>query len=313
MTIRPIRLTLAICSNRPDLVGDAVQNACAATLADDAVLVMLDGVSLATRLTEPRVTVLENEANRGLAYSRNRVLKECETRHAVFIDDDIRVTAETVAAARTALAEGVSVVGVRITADLQNRSAPWYLTSGQLHYLGCHDATAPASIWGGFLALDVEKVRLLGVEFDERLGRTAGTLASGEDTSFVREMVGRGARHEIVAGEAVHLVRADRLTLSYLMRRALWQGRTEYRRCDVRAGVRKEWRRNWRADCSLPRRAALVLLYGTCVLYGVLSEVVTAWLSASDPGAVQRGNRGKAAGNRPGRLGPPHSYRGLGN
>src|SRR5262249_44050816 len=81
----------------------------------------------------------------GLACSRNRVLKECETRYVIFIDDDVIATREAVEGARTALSAGADVIGTRITADYQGRPQPWCLTAGQLHYLGAHSPAAPGS------------------------------------------------------------------------------------------------------------------------------------------------------------------------
>lgn len=74
----------------------------------------------------------------------------------------------------------------RITADLQGRRTPWWLTAGQLHYLGSHHPDLPASIWGGCFALDRDHARLLGLDFDSRLGRVGNNLASAEDTTLVQ-------------------------------------------------------------------------------------------------------------------------------
>jgi GT2 family glycosyltransferase len=277
VTPEPVPITLAICSNRPPLLANAIQMTHRLIQPGDHVLVVVDGHPAPAQATcsSSFMTVLVNNTNRGLACSRNRVLKECETRYVIFLDDDVIATREAVEGARTALSAGADVIGARITADYQGRPEPWYLTAGQLHYLGAHSPAVPASIWGGFLGVDIERTRLLGVDFDERLGRTAKTLGSAEDTTFVRKIAARGGRREILPGvEVRHLIPASRLTLPYLVRRAFWQGRSEYRRRDAWPGLRKEWSRNWQADCSASRRTGLTALFGTSVAIGVAFEAV---------------------------------------
>jgi hypothetical protein len=91
----------------------------------------------------------------------------------------------------------------------------------------------------------------------------------------VRALTAKGGRQEIVRGvEVSHLILACRLRLQYLVRRAFWQGCSEYRRRDARRGLGKEWARNWRANCSVSRRAALTMLYGTSVAVGVVYEAI---------------------------------------
>lgn len=79
---------------------------------------------------------------------------------------------------------------------------------------------------------------------DTRLGRTGHRLESGDDTTFIAAMKSAGA-HEAVLDDVrvVHDVDAGRFTLHYILRRAYWQGRSEVRRGQPVAGLRKEWNR----------------------------------------------------------------------
>ena len=277
MTAETAPITLAICSNRPALLARAVPALVTIARPDDEVIVALDERLSAIDPADfpPRVRVLANDANRGLSFTRNRVLKECNTRFVLFLDDDIVATSEAVESARAALSHGLDVVGARITAGLPDHYRPWYFTAGQLHYVGCHNPALPASIWGGFLGVDVDHARLLGVDFDERLGRTAGTLGSAEDTTFVRALKAKGGRHAVLRDvEVRHIIHADRLALTYLLRRAFWQGRSEFRRRDICDGLRKEWHRNWLSDCLIPQRITLAALFGSTVTAGVAWEAV---------------------------------------
>ncbi|MFD0314661.1 glycosyltransferase family 2 protein [Streptomyces flavalbus] len=291
-------LTIVICSNRPDSLPGAVARTAAAIGPRDRLLIIADmptqqlpPVPESSSLPPSCVRVICNDENQGLAYSRNKAMKEAATRHVVFLDDDIVPTAEALTQMRVALATGAHVTGTRITAHLQGRRRPWFLTSGQLHYLGSHAPTWPATIWGGSFAIDSEHARLLGVAFDERLGRIGTSLTSAEDTTFVREMTARGATATVLHdAEVRHLIPAHRLTLAYLLRRAFWQGRSETRRNDARRGIRKEWDRNRSGDGARPLRDVLAVLYTASVLIGVCWEAITwRWAGAADPGP--RGDR----------------------
>ncbi|MEU3567030.1 glycosyltransferase [Kitasatospora sp. NPDC036755] len=278
-----VPLTLAMCSNRPSQLGDAVHRLRDLLGAEDHLLVVVDtAVDTATAVSLPqssaRLTALFNGTTAGLSYSRNRVLKEAPTRHIVFVDDDIVPTLDAIESLRAVLANGTHVAGTRITADLQGRRPPWWLTPGQLHYLGSHHPGRPASIWGGCFALDRDHTRLLGVDFDDRLGRIGTSLASAEDTTFVRQLIALGATATVLDNTEVHhLIPAHRLRPGYLVRRAYWQGRSEVRRRTATSGLRKEWNRN-RSSGPGGRPAALALLYSAAVLTGIAHELLDrAW------------------------------------
>jgi glycosyltransferase involved in cell wall biosynthesis len=270
------------------MLSSAIPFICAAIRGDDQIMVVLDSSEAPTEelrriLDKAGATVILNAANRGLAYSRNQVLKESQNAHVAFIDDDVRITSQAVEHVRHSLSEGFDMVGVRINAHFVGRRVPWYLTTGQYHYLGSHNPAYPATVWGAFFAIDIEKARLFSVTFNERLGRAGGSLLSAEDTTFVREMISCGATSTVLHDvEVLHIVPEDRLRLQYLVRRAYWQGRSERRRSDGWNGLRKELRRNWQADCQAVRRVALTILYGTFVVMGIAWEAIVSRFASSD-------------------------------
>ena len=270
----PTPITVAICSNRPSELVGAVRNALGVLDDGDRLLVVVDTeeTDLGGLAAHSALVVLHNGQNCGLAYSRNRVLKECETQFVLFVDDDIALSSGVVQGVRRVLGLGADIVGVRIAADFQQQRVPWFLTAGQLHYLGAHNPAAPASIWGGCLAVDINLTRLLGVVFDEELGRRGTRLASAEDTTFVRHMLIKGAKQEVLDElEVAHRILPERLKLRYLLRRAYWQGRSEVRRDDAWHGLRKEWQRNRQASDGAGG-AMLAACYVGFVAMGMIYE-----------------------------------------
>lgn len=291
-----VPLTLAICSNRLPALCAAVTRTLQVIGEDDVLVVVIDqaldpsaGIQFEAALQDARVRVILNDGNLGLSRSRNRAMKEAPTRHVLFVDDDITVGQTVVEELRHVLAGGVHVVGARITADFGSLRRPWFLTSGQLHYLGCHDPGRPASIWGGCFAVDVTEARLLGVTFDECLGRTGTSLASAEDTTFVAQLTGLGAvAHVLQHATVAHLVPDRRLRLSYLLRRAYWQGRSEVRRKNAARGLQKEWTRNRPLQlATAPRRTLLALLYTGAVAAGTLHEAAQQVAAPYSPHSIE--------------------------
>ena len=118
--------------------------------------------------------------------------------------------------------------------------------------------------------------RDLDIRFRDELGRKGDSLASGDDTTFVADMSRHGAREVFLDRvEAFHHVAPDRLSFSYLLRRASWQGRSEFRRRMVWAGLLKEWRRYTLGSDQRLLQYALAATYVTAFSVGVMVESVT--------------------------------------
>jgi glycosyltransferase involved in cell wall biosynthesis len=273
-------LTLALCSNRPGRIDRSYGEYLQSLGPSDHLLIVLD-----TEVTDEvrelaeawcrRATVVRNGANQGLSFSRNVALAYCPTPYLVFVDDDVTISHDVVEAIRQSFAEGAEIVGVRICGPQEGYRLPWYASEGQLHYLGVHPPNGPLRTWGACMGVDVGFARAQGISFRHDLGRRGGTLASGEETTFVSEMKFSGAREVFLDQVHVHHnFDQGRLSARYLFRRAYWQGRTEVRRDNVCGGVRKEWRR-YTADAGLSDlRWSLALAYLGAFLFGVVAEVL---------------------------------------
>jgi hypothetical protein len=271
-------VTVAVCSNRLRLIECFwALNKELLTAPGVHVLVVLDlpesleVQAVARQLRGDGAVCLVNRQNLGLATSRNLALEHCRTQHIVFVDDDVAIDSATLPRVREAFASGIGVVGVRIRGPQTPLKLPWYVSSGQLHYLGIHSETS-TSVWGACMGFCVMTARKHNLTFWRRLGRGRGRLLSGEDTSFVQAMTDVGAPSTFLSDVHVHHnIDHGRLALVYLVRRAYWQGRTEYRRRNVGQGVLKELKRNFSAVDPISR---LVLgpLFTGCVVLGVIAE-----------------------------------------
>jgi len=276
-------LSVAICTNRP---GNRryMLSTCASLAPGDELLVVLDvadadGAELAAELNRRGTRVLRNSANLGLSYSRNRALAECANRVLVYVDDDVTIDRPALDAIRREVAAGAGIVGVMLVPVFPVGSSPWWLTGGQYHYLGVHHGVGGARTWGACMAVDAALANSHGLLFRPELGRHAGGLQSGDDTSFLAELRAAGADERFLADvRAHHHISPDRHRLRYLIRRAWWQGRSERRRRSLSSAIAKEWRRNSArgpASARWPRRIALAIGYVSAVVAGGCCEAMT--------------------------------------
>lgn len=270
-------LVIAVCCGRlPDLRQRWEHNI--SQLKGDAFFVLLDcgrsaeADTLAERIRSAGGIVAFHGEPRGLSAARNSVLDAWPDRHVVFLDDDAELNAEAVTAARAAFDAGAHVVGARLVPPDRPVRWSWRFTVGQMHLVGWHPPGWAPRTWGAFMGIDAAFAHRNGLRFDPRLGRTGRRLESGDDTSFVAAMRKAGARETVLASvHVVHDVSADRFTLRYLVRRAYWQGRSEVRRGQPLAGLRKEWSRH-----TIPGAGLLAApLYTAAFVAGLVREGIT--------------------------------------
>jgi hypothetical protein len=196
----------------------------------------------------------------------------------LFIDDDIVLTAETVNSIRGELSRGADIVGVRVDAPQVYTRLPWFMSKGQLHYLAIHNPQSQTfSTWGACMALNLRLVKNSALQFRVELGRRGRGLQSGEDTTFLKEMKFRGAK-EIFLSEThvVHDIDGRRVSVSYMLRRSYWQGRSEFRRRNSINGLKKEWNRFFDHETRPTKKILLAFFYSAAVLAGVSVEFLGA-------------------------------------
>jgi hypothetical protein len=271
------RLVVAICTSRPDDLRARWKHT-VAQLRDEELYVVVDDVesrewgALIGEIRAAGGTVHVLGAPRGLSAARNAVLDERGDHSILFIDDDVLISGAAIASAGAAFAAGAHIVGARLVPPGDPADLPWFLTPGQVHLVGWHSSAEAVKVWGACMGIDARFARAHGLRFDQQLGRTGRRLESGDDTSFVAAMKQRGARETLLRSVTViHDVSPSRYRLRYLLRRVYWQGRSEVRRGQGLAGLRKEWGRHWKLSPP-DRRAVLTGLYLAAFLAGAAVE-----------------------------------------
>ena len=273
--IDELALTVCVCSARPVLVRDNVAAWESELAPNDELLIVFDGVEADIAGGRRSSRVAPPRSSSGLSAARNAALDQARLSHVVFLDDDAIAPRETLDAIRRAfVVDGAHVVGVRLVGAFPS-GRPMHLTDGLLHYVGVHAASTLGSVWGACFAVNCEFARAHGVAFRDDLGRRAGGLQSGDDTTFVAHMRGQGGVVVFLSDvAATHHVRPARACWRYLLRRAWWQGRSEVRRQNIKNGVRKELHRLSRGTRHPLGRVVVVGLFGAAVVVGAAYEVI---------------------------------------
>jgi len=264
-------ITLGICTAREELLVKQLKSLTDVWDTVASVVIILDGFCESEQTkeligTNNRFVIKRNETQRGLSCSRNSLLSICSTKYLIFLDDDSLPSARAISEASEAFNAGFEIVGSRLVLP-HNKAFPWFIFEGQFHYAGIHSPRdSRVSTWGAFMGVNVAFVKKKGVFFEEKLGRKGGGLQSGDDTSFLRELKKKGATEYMLKEvDVVHDVSIKRFTLSYLLCRAWWQGRSEIRRNSFNGGVAKEFLRNYRFV-----RGPFSFLIGTICFFSVV-------------------------------------------
>lgn len=269
-------ITLAICTNKLARYLSNIETNARLRGPQDRALCVVDEdthprLELLERLKALSIEVIVNNKNTGLSYSRNTALGLCQTRHLLFLDDDITVTPEGLTALRQAILSGAKVAGMRLAPPAALNLDKWCITPCQWHYLALHRNDRPASVWGACMLIDVDAARRCGVQFQANLGRKGAQLQSGDDTNFIRRLQRMGPTIVFDDHYATHHIDPDRLRFRYMLRRAYWQGVSEFRRHSPISGLAKEIRRNFDFRGVSIRRLALGTVYIGAVALGVIA------------------------------------------
>ncbi|GER22674.1 hypothetical protein NCCP1664_11710 [Zafaria cholistanensis] len=168
-----------------------------------------------------------HEPRPGIAAARNRALREAaDASLLVFIDDD-----EVPAAGwlnhllQTYRDTGAAAVVGPVISEFAAEPGPWIQAGDFFRRRRLPTGTEVDVAATNNLLLDMERIRALDLEFDERFG-----LSGGSDTLFTRSLAARGGRM-VWCDEAVVVdnVPRGRLTRGWVLRRALRSGNSASR------------------------------------------------------------------------------------
>jgi len=226
-TDRPVVVAM-LTFRRPDDLGEAIPAVLEQIreIGPEASLLIVDNdpegsaEPTVTRWVAPDVRYV-HEPRPGIAAGRNRALDECpDDALVVFIDDDERPQHGWLAAmlATHRKYAGAAVVGA-VVSEYEIEPDKW-ITAGRFFDrrrmpTGTHTDVAATNN----LLLDLALVRRSGLRFDDRFGQSGGS-----DTLFSRQLAAVGSLVWCDEAVVVDRVPAERLTRSWVLRRAFRSG-----------------------------------------------------------------------------------------
>jgi glycosyltransferase involved in cell wall biosynthesis len=173
------------------------------------------------------------EAQQGLNYARNRGVASSQGTHFTFIDDDIRVSPQWLAALHQAFARtDADAVGGRIHLDPSLKLPPWVVPGSEIAgFLGYQDfGEEPFRMdgrskypFGGNMSLHRRVVGRIGL-FDPKLGRKGegrkrGELFKGAETDYFHRLAAAGGARIFYEPRAIvyHRVQPHQLQQRYFL------------------------------------------------------------------------------------------------
>lgn len=275
------KLTVAICTINP-LTAIGMLNSLLSFSQGNQILVILDGRryfndGLNRFAHDHNIQLIINEENKGLSYSRNVAMNNASCEYIVFLDDDVVLGSDIIAVYASYFDQGYDMLGGPLRLPRNYPDLPGWLPEGMSSLLGIH--TNQRKIWGGNFGFNVRKATMEGISFQIDLGRTGRQLQSGDDTSFVQEYCKKTCSKSLFVDELAvdHFISCNRYSLTYLLRRAFWQGISEVRRHSIFAGIVKEYQRAFSpGQCKVKskiERFLVGLFLFLCFLSGCVFEI----------------------------------------
>ncbi len=231
-------VSVITCSHRfdryPDLV-EAIKSQVAQTYKDLELIVVVDGdEALYDQIMKdgiPADKVISNETNVGLSESRNRGVAVASGEVIVFFDDDAVADRDWIKELvrmydeYDAIAAGGKIVPLWIGGKMNFLPEEYYWLIGATHRGFAEGITEVRNTFGSNISFRTEVLDALGGFRGEMGVRGSGAL-QGEETEMCVRMKGQFGKGVMYNPDAIvrHKIVSARTKVTFLMRRAFWQG-----------------------------------------------------------------------------------------
>ncbi len=238
----PIQFSVIICTyNRANLLAQALDSVCEQTLSPSAYeVIVVDNRSndQTKSIVERRMELNINlryflETQVGLSYARNRGWHEARGEYLAYIDDDCIAPKEWLAVAWKVIQQiSPSILGGPYYAFFNTQTPNWFKDDYGSHMMGneARFLNADEYLSGGNFFVHKNLLKIIG-GFRIELGMAGENLAYGEETALIRWARQNMPQASIYYEPRLfvyHLVRENKMQLSWLLRERFAAGRYGY-------------------------------------------------------------------------------------
>lgn len=214
--------------NRPEEVKKAVDSLLNQSVKPFEIIIVDDASTppLRMKVDGTRTKLKRFDKEIGLSSARNYGIDVAKGEYIAFIDDDCIASKNWIEEIQKGIRAGGDILGGPLRPRFRAKPPEWWNEKHLGYFVGVGNSET-RDIWGANMVFRKEVFRKIGV-FNPNVGRQKGKLLAGEDT----DLIAKGKRaHALILfmsnAEVFHMVRPERLTLSYIIRWAYYSGKSQ--------------------------------------------------------------------------------------
>jgi glycosyltransferase involved in cell wall biosynthesis len=213
--------------NRPEEVKKAVDSLVNQSVKPFEIIIVDNGSSppLSMKVDGSGMKLIRFDEEAGLSRARNYAINVAKGEYIAFIDDDCIASKHWIEEIQRGIRAGADILGGPLRPIFRAKPPNWW-NEKDLGYIVGVGNSKTRNIWGGNMVFRRDFFRKIGV-FNPNIGRQKGKLFSGEDSDLIRKGKERCKVLFMPNAEVFHIVKSERLTLSYIMRWSYNSGKSQ--------------------------------------------------------------------------------------
>jgi glycosyltransferase involved in cell wall biosynthesis len=213
--------------NRPKEVKEAVDSLVNQSVRPFEIIIIDDASSppLRMKVDGSEMKLIRFDKEIGLSRARNYGIDVARGEYVAFIDDDCIASKHWIEEIQKGIRAGGDILGGPLRPRFRTKPPKWWNEKILGYFVGVGNSEK-RDIWGANMVFRKEVFRKIGV-FNPSIGRQKGKLLAGEDSYLIAKGKENCKILFMANAEVFHLVRSERLTLSYIIRWAYYSGKSQ--------------------------------------------------------------------------------------